>query len=1191
MQRSTKRRSTKRRSTLLLLLFFPLLFFVHPSSATADVVDYAIDWVAAAPASYDHATGGGAYDDRTLRVDVANALVGTDFTCGDVVSFFAQITIDQPATAETIEFVTAFGANSLIAPGVGFVDILNVAVNYGTIEDLIAGENALDDGILDDGGSTATLIDAYFEPADGLLGGSLYENPLTQADLIGVIRVDDLEATDSALVVRVDVRLDCTKGSVPLGLLQAQLRDAKLVDPLVADLPIGIQSIIFSRVDQILFPPDVANLSVIQQGPTSIQPGETLTYTLVLTNQGPDPAISPQLTNTLPASATFATLSNPAGWACTTPPVGETGLLGCHQDQLAAGDVVTFTIAASTSPTVPLRTLLTNTVVVTSPTLDLDLPNLAIVTTTVSAPLLQVSKVGALHDDADGSGFLSPGDTVVYTITVNNLVNAVATGVVFSDTLDLQSRLISGSVQTSAGVVLQASEQTVQVDLATIPGEAMPLVVTFQAQISTSLAITSPTIPPTSELRNQAILYSDGASPLLSDDPTTVALADATLLTITPLGAYYPCMAIPDSECAALQALYRQTNGALWKNQQGWFATTDPCTWYGLTCTTDEDGRSHISEIALADNLLQGTIPANFEQLPWLQRLDLSRNTLAGIIPETLGNLSQLVYLNLSDNGLVGELPSLLGNLKLLRALYLFGNNFSGDLPSSLRNLEQLETLYLQSTQLCIPTDPLLQEWLNSVTTVTPPVADECRRIDESVKPLVLVYAGLDNNLSAEWGRLINNLEAGTNTDAFTVKLLIDGYGENNSYEFLLQHDMDPTCPSLVTGFLECNRYRRGVTLRNQSEDTAQRDLLATFIINALYEQPNASQVILVLVGHGSGWGANGLPAQPRGWTEQNGLFTDIAGGMLWDDTSGDGALASRSLSTRALGEALAQAKLVTGKGIDLLYLDACSMAMAEVAYEVHDSVDYLLASENTKWATFPYDQLLPHVADGLDAATLGSRWLDTETALLNRLPEIDYTFSLLSLAGMTDVMTATNQLVATLTPLLPAKLSEFDQTLTATAFFDSNYDGLIDQNDNYIDLYDLAGQLAITFADEDAVVAAAQELQRIIAQTVAREAHQNATTRQRSAPQWTAIGGLSIYWPMAADEQKRLMLYNALNLRWAADSTWDEWLSTYWQSVEDRRLTELEACEQTASCPGLTGWGFVDIPPLQTIFVPMVQR
>ena len=141
------------------------------------------------------------------------------------------------------------------------------------------------------------------------------------------------------------------------------------------------------------------------------------------------------------------------------------------------------------------------------------------------------------------------------------------------------------------------------------------------------------------------------------------------------------------------------------------------------------------------------------------------------------------------------------------------------------------------------------------------------------------------------------------------------------------------------------------------------------------------------LVGHGAGWGANGLPAQPKTWTEQGEEIVDIQGGMLWDDTPGDGITETQSLSTRALGSALRQVKAATGKSIDLLYLDACSMAMVEVAYEVRDSVNYLLASENTKWATFPYDRLLPLVGTMADGRTLGEQWLQTESRGTGALP------------------------------------------------------------------------------------------------------------------------------------------------------------------------------------------------------------
>ncbi|MEZ4679215.1 MAG: clostripain-related cysteine peptidase [Caldilineaceae bacterium] len=525
-----------------------------------------------------------------------------------------------------------------------------------------------------------------------------------------------------------------------------------------------------------------------------------------------------------------------------------------------------------------------------------------------------------------------------------------------------------------------------QIQLPALLASTEPFTLSYHVRIAPVLSTTA-AISTTLDLVNQAWIQSVALPPLLTNDPATVAPMDATRLAVTPLGAYYPCMGIPDSECAALQALYVSTNGALWTNHSGWFVSNEPCTWYGISCRQDGDGRLHVTALDLAHNQLQGTIPATLALLSQLERLDLADNALNGIIPPSIGELANLTALNLSENQLVGALPTELGQLAALRTLYLFDNNFSGDLPATLVNLTQLEKLYYQSTQLCPTQDTALLIWLETVATLAGTSSADCRYVDDTAKPLVLIYAGLDNNLSGEWGRLVNNIEKGTRDDDFTVKLLIDAFGDNNSYEFLIKQDNDITCPSLVTGFLECGRYRLGSTLRTQVEDTAQRDLLTTFIINALYEHPNATQVILSVVGHGAGWGANALPAQPRGWTEQNGTFTDIAGGMLWDDTAGAGAPASRSLSTKALGEALRQVKAITGRSIDLLYLDACSMAMVEVAYEVRDSVNFLLASENTKWATFPYDELLPAVAGGLDAKTLGERWLDTETALLRRVP------------------------------------------------------------------------------------------------------------------------------------------------------------------------------------------------------------
>ena len=241
---------------LLLMLSVLVAMLVTTPGVLAASGDFSIEFVAAAPQSYNHLTGGGAYDDGTIGVDadIVKSLQGGDFSCGDIVTFFATVTVDDTDQADTdapqtIEMNFSFLADTTGQPGVAIGEIVNVTVNYGTIEDLIAGENNVDDGIYDDGNSTATLT---------------YENrtgPLFQAgsELHGTVELDDLERNET-VVVRIDVKLDCDPGSNPTGNLQAALPDAWLtyinttpVDPPDA-ISVGEQTSPFKQIVKICFP-------------------------------------------------------------------------------------------------------------------------------------------------------------------------------------------------------------------------------------------------------------------------------------------------------------------------------------------------------------------------------------------------------------------------------------------------------------------------------------------------------------------------------------------------------------------------------------------------------------------------------------------------------------------------------------------------------------------------------------------------------------------------------------------------------------------------------------------------------------------------------------------------------------------------------------------------------------------------
>jgi len=269
------------------------LLLIAPAAEAASG-DFSIDFIAAAPQSYNHLTGGGAYDDRTIGVDkdVVESLEGGDFSCGDIVTYFAKVTVDNTQSAiddqpQTIEMDFSFLADTTGQSGVAIGDIVLVQVNYGTIEDLIAYENSVDDGINDDDGSTATLTDEYLE-------GTLFQSGSL---LHGTVKLDDLEQ-DETVVVRIDVKLFCDPGSDPTGNLQAALTSARLtytkdsvaVDPPEA-IPGGEQTIPFKQISKICTPelaiektvttadgscPGVENLTVTA--------GDTVKYCYVVAN-------------------------------------------------------------------------------------------------------------------------------------------------------------------------------------------------------------------------------------------------------------------------------------------------------------------------------------------------------------------------------------------------------------------------------------------------------------------------------------------------------------------------------------------------------------------------------------------------------------------------------------------------------------------------------------------------------------------------------------------------------------------------------------------------------------------------------------------------------------------------------------------------------------------------------------------
>ena len=86
----------------------------------------------------------------------------------------------------------------------------------------------------------------------------------------------------------------------------------------------------------------------------------------------------------------------------------------------------------------------------------------------------------------------------------------------------------------------------------------------------------------------------------------------------------------PDSDRAALIALYNATGGANWTNRTNWLSNSPISDWRGVT--TNDDGR--VTAISLKENGLKGQLPAALGDLSELTNLTLTKNELSGPIPD-----------------------------------------------------------------------------------------------------------------------------------------------------------------------------------------------------------------------------------------------------------------------------------------------------------------------------------------------------------------------------------------------------------------------------------------------------------------------------------------------------------------------------------------------------------------------------
>ncbi len=186
---------------------------------------FEIDFTAAEPTSYNHLTGGGAYDAGVSNVDTVQSLEGKQFACGDIVSFMTKIKMNDAESgaygATTVRMYYSFDmASSGSANGVGFSDLITAKINYPPIApDLLQPASTIDDAIVDDGNSHVTNTTV-------VKVGSMW---VKDSHLDATFDINDIEAGET-IVLQVDMKLKCDPTqSTATGNVQAKLTNSEVI--------------------------------------------------------------------------------------------------------------------------------------------------------------------------------------------------------------------------------------------------------------------------------------------------------------------------------------------------------------------------------------------------------------------------------------------------------------------------------------------------------------------------------------------------------------------------------------------------------------------------------------------------------------------------------------------------------------------------------------------------------------------------------------------------------------------------------------------------------------------------------------------------------------------------------------------------------------------------------------------------
>jgi uncharacterized repeat protein (TIGR01451 family) len=167
-----------------------------------------------------------------------------------------------------------------------------------------------------------------------------------------------------------------------------------------------------------------ADLSVTDMAvPNPVAAGSNITYTQVVTNNGPSAADTATLVQAVPANTTFVSISAPAGWICTTPGAGGTGNVVCSTLSMTGSTAATFSMVVKVTAGTTSGTVIVDTATVSSSVSDPNSTNntasaATVVGTTAQAEMTVTNSASPVPVIA--------GNNITYTQTATNVGSVAA---------------------------------------------------------------------------------------------------------------------------------------------------------------------------------------------------------------------------------------------------------------------------------------------------------------------------------------------------------------------------------------------------------------------------------------------------------------------------------------------------------------------------------------------------------------------------------------------------------------------------------------------------------------------------------------------------------------------------------------------------------------------------------------------